>query len=145
MVNAWSLLHSEMNGTMDEDYPIMSKDDDVTIVGGDGDDTISITGSGLVGGADTVSIDWGYGGEDHISFGASSADTLNIGTPIPGAAAPDMIDFSGIAGTQYDDPKYYYTGLEYPDGLYSYYNPDTKPKPNLNLASTQKYQEDKGI
>ena len=68
MVNAWSLLDSELNGTMDEDYPIMSKDDDVTIVGGDGDDTISITGSGLVGGADTVSIDWGYGGEDYITF-----------------------------------------------------------------------------
>ena len=136
MVNAWSLLHSEMNGTMDEDYPIMSKDDDVTIVGGDGDDTISITGSGLVGGADTVSIDWGYGGEDHISFGASSADTLNIGTPIPGAAAPDMIDFSGIAGTQYDDPKYY------ADGVNPY---STKPQPDLKGPSHHKYQEDKGI
>ena len=45
MVNALSLLHSEMNGTMDEDYPIMSKDDDVTIVGGDGDDTITFTAS----------------------------------------------------------------------------------------------------
>ena len=44
MVNAWSLLHSEMNGTMDEDYPIMSKDDDVTIFGGDvDDDTITFT------------------------------------------------------------------------------------------------------
>ena len=138
MVNAWSLLHSEMNGTMDEDYPIMSKDDDVTIVGGDGDDTISITGSGLVGGADTVSIDWGYGGEDHISFGASSADTLNIGTPIPGAAAPDMIDFSGIAGTQYDDPKYYSFGAD------PYPTLSSKPQPNLKYQS-QKYGEDKGI
>ena len=28
MVNAWSLLDSEINGTMDEDYPIMYGPDD---------------------------------------------------------------------------------------------------------------------
>ena len=152
MVNAWSLLHSEMNGTMDEDYPIMSKDDDVTIVGGDGDDTITFTASGLVGGADTVSFDWG-GGEDRISFGTSSSvygeyagyDTLNIGTPIPGAAASDTLnlDFSGIAGTQYDDNKYYVDGYDpYPtlNSSAEYF----KPQPNLKFKS-QKYGEDKGI
>ena len=145
MVNAWSLLHSETNGTMDEDYPIMSKDDDATIVGGDGDDTITFTASGLVGGADTVAFDWGVG-QDHISFGTSSSvygeyagyDTLNIGTPIPGASASDTLnlDFSGIAGTQYDDNKYYADGVNpYP----------TRPQPDLKSGSTQKYQEDKGI
>ena len=50
MVNAWSLLYSEINGTMDEDYPIIKKQedekevdfkDDVTIVGGDFLDKIS--------------------------------------------------------------------------------------------------------
>ena len=108
MVNAWSLLHSEMNGTMDEDYPIMSKDDDVTIVGGD------------------------------------SADTLNIGTPIPGGMGEDTLDFSGIAGTAWDDNKYYADGYDpYPtlgsvDSL-------SKPQPNLKGSSNQKYQEDKGI
>ena len=150
MVNAWSLLHSEMNGTMDEDYPIMSKDDDVTIVGGDGDDTISITGSGLVGGADTVAFDWG-GGQDHISFGTASADTLNIGTPIPGgmgvdtislkgtAYDKDYIDFSGIAGTQYDNNKYYADGYDPYPTLGT-----TKPQPNLKYQQ-HKYGEDKGI
>ena len=35
MVNAWSLLIQKLNGTMDEDYPIMSEnEDDVTILGG---------------------------------------------------------------------------------------------------------------
>ena len=125
MVNAWSLLHSEMNGTMDEDYPIMSKDDDVTIVGGDGDDTISFTASGLVGGADTVSFDWG-GGEDHISFGTSSADTLNIGTPIPGGMGEDTLDFSGIAGTAWDDNKYYADGYD--------------PYPTIGRGSTASYE-----
>ena len=156
MVNAWSLLHSEMNGTMDEDYPIMNKDDDVTIVGGDGDDTITFTASGMVGGADTVSIDWGAG-EDHISFGTASSDTLNIGTPIPGGAGIDTINldfsgiFSGAAGTQYDDNKYYADGYDpYPTlgsgstASYEYGFP-SKPQPNLKGSSNQKYQEDKGI
>ena len=141
MVNAWSLLHSEMNGTMDEDYPIMSKDDDVTIVGGDSADTITLTGmSSAVGGADTVSIDWGYGGEDHISFGTASADTLNIGTPIPGGMGVDTInlDFSGYAGTAYNDNKYYV------DGYDPYPTLSSKPQPNLKYQS-QKYGEDKGI
>ena len=132
MVNAWSLLHSEMNGTMDEDYPIMSKDDDVTIVGGDSDDTITFTGSGVVGGADTVSLDftnmsnqfWGMG-EDHISFDV------------------------GAANTAYDDNKYYVEGYDpYPSlgGVDTLnLNIKTKPKPKLKGHSPQKYQEDKGI
>ena len=147
MVNAWSLLHSEMNDTMDEDYPIMSKDD-VTVVGGGGTDTIEIKGAGdyvpvpflsdSIGAADTVSFwDWG-GGQDHISFGTASADTLNIGTPIPGAASPDTIDFSGYAGTAYDDNKYY------ADGYDPYPTLSSKPQPNLKYQS-QKYGEDKGI
>ena len=126
----------------------MSKDDDVTIFGGDGDDTITFTGmSSAVGGADTVSLDFTnmsnqFWGEDHISLGTASADTLNIGTPIQGAAAPDTIDFSGIAGTQYDDPKYYSFGEDpYPTlgSLDSF-----KPQPNLKYKQ-QKYGEDKGI
>ena len=70
MVNAWSLLWSEINGTMDEDYPIMNKNDDVTIVGGGSSDTITFT-----------------------SDGEGAADTINIGYPIFGSAAPDTIDF----------------------------------------------------
>ena len=137
MVNAWSLLHSEMNGTMDEDYPIMSKDDDVTIVGGDGDDdTITFTASGMVGGADTIPMDWGAGEDhiafDHIAFGTASSDTLNIGTPIPGGMGVDTLnlDFSGIAGTQYDDNKYYVDGYDpYPTLGSSKPQPDLKYKP----------------
>ncbi len=138
MVNAWSLLDSELNGTMDEDYPIMSKNDDVTIVGGDGDDTITFTASGMVGGADTVAFDRGAG-QDRISFGAASADTLNIGTPIPGGMGEDTLDFSGIAGTAWDDNKYYVDGYDPYPTLGS-----LKPKPNLKFKS-QKYGEDKGI
>ena len=142
-----------MNGTMDEDYPIMSKDDDVTIFGGDSDDSITFTGSGLVGGADTVSVDWGAG-EYNIAFGTASADTLNIGTPIPGGMGVDTIslkgtaydknyvdtlDFSGFAHTAYNDNKYYVDGYDPYPTLGS-----TKPQPNLKYQQ-QKYGEDKGI
>ena len=133
MVNAWSLLWSEINGTMDEDYPIMNKNDDVTIVGGGSSDTITFT-----------------------SDGVGAADTINIGSPIFGSASPDTIDFGGshLPGGMGDDHISFvrdegfnvnldYTGLAntaYVD-TFSF----TKPQPNLKDGSNQKYQEDKGI
>ena len=145
---AWWLLDSVINGTLDEDYPIMSKnEDDVVILGGDSDDTITFTSDG-VGAADTVSLDQSWWGEDGFSVtgnpAGSSQDTLNLGyTHLPGGMGEDHISFNldvgagntawdwdpGLAHTHYDDPKYY----------------ATKPKPDLKSGSTQKYQEDKGI
>ena len=143
---AWWLVDSIINGTLDEDYPIMSKDD-VTILGGDGDDTISlksseeatadyITFTGMnsaVAAADTISLDQSWWDEDGFSVtgnpGAAGSDTIHLGpTRLPGGMGEDHISFSGVAGTQYDDPKYY----------------ATKPQPDLTFK-TQKYQEDKGI
>ena len=122
---AWWLLYEELYGDMDKEYPIMTKEkDDVTILGGDGNDTIEIKGAGdyvsadfptgNLYAADTISLD--FGGDDLISFG--DAD-------------------SGIGNTAYDDPKYYVPGT-YPDPF------DSKPRPNLKYQS-QKYGEDKGI
>ena len=134
MVNAWSLLDSVINGTLDEDYPIMSKDD-VTILGSD-NDTVTFTVP-----------------EDAVG----AADTINLGSVLPGGMGEDHISFSGLAGTQYDDPKYYAFGDDpYPtigavhggdvDDVYKFHFPGTeKPKPNLKNGSNQKYQEDKGI
>ena len=150
MVNAWSLLGSELNGTMDEDYPIMSKDD-VTIVGGGGTDTIEIKGVGAYG--DYIPVPFSsdsIGAADTISFSfdTNSSDTLNIGTHLPGGAGEDHLVFNtGYAGTAYayDDPndsKYYAFGDDpYPTvGSVDSF----KPQPNLNYKS-QKYEEDKGI
>ena len=82
-----------------------------------GDDTITFTGvDSSVAAADTVSFTgsrlWGGMGEDHISFG-------------------------GLAGTHYDDPKYY-AGV---DSL----SFNTKPQPDLKGPGHRKYQEDKGL
>ena len=150
MVNAWSLLWEELNGTMDETYPIKKEDgmttgirSDVTVLGGEdksphwydwdrngrtdnpfdtlnigypvssaSSDTITFTGMHTaIGGADTVSIDWGYAGNDHISFN--------------------------------DDPYPTVSGV---DDVYKYHYPgtDTKPEPNLQYKS-QKYEEEAGI
>ena len=150
---AWWLLDSVINGTLDEDYPIMSKDDDVVILGGDGKDTISlkssedatadyITFTGLnnaVAAADTISLDYSWWDDDGFSItgnpGDTGSDTINLGyTHLPGGMGTDHISFDvGAGNTAYDDPKYYsWEDIE-------------KPKPDLNSGSTQKYQEDKGI
>ena len=179
MVNAWSLLYEELNGTMDETYPIKRKgkmtdknEDDVVILGGESSDTITFTSDG-VGAADTISLDLGEIGNDVITFGVeNSSDTLNIGTHLPGGMGSDHIDFSGFAGTAYDDNQYYVDGYDpYPtyvdtmspvqsdlDEVYKFEFESTrteketaewerieKPKPNLKNGSTQKYEEDKGI
>ena len=135
MVNAWSLLWSEINGTMDEDYPIMNKNDDVTIVGGGSSDTITFTSDG-VGAADTINI--GY-----PIFGSAAPDTIDFGgSHVRGGMGEDHISFTGYAGTAYDDPKYYASAVDFAvDSMGS----STKPKPNLKGSSHQKYQEDKGI
>ena len=137
MVNAWSLLWSEINGTMDEDYPIMNKNDDITIVGGGSSDTITFTGmSTAIGAADTINI-------GSPIFGSASPDTIDFGgSHVRGGMGDDHIsfnvdlDYTGLANTAYDDNKYY------ADGVNPY---ATKPKPDLTDGSTQKYQEDKGI
>ena len=108
MVNAWSLLWSEINGTMDEDYPIMNKNDDITIVGGGSSDTITFTGmSTAIGAADTINI-------GSPIFGSASPDTIDFGgSHVRGGMGDDHIsfnvdlDYTGLANTAYDEPKYY--------------------------------------
>ena len=88
MVNAWSLLYSQMNGTMDEDYPIIKKQedekevdfkDDVTIVGGDFLDKISAElPEDNYYAADTVPFDYSHFYGDTFLTGSSSADTISF-------------------------------------------------------------------
>ena len=128
MVNAWSLLYSEMNGTMDEDYPIMSKDDTLNVnvpIGTASPDTIHIDTSDLVGAADTVTIGSGIlggMGSDHIDFGGD-LDFSSVTSNYPYTFGDDTF----LAGSLGE-------GAE-----------QDKPKPNLKNGSTHKYQEDKGI
>ena len=143
MVNAWSLLYEEINGTMDETYPIkkegkMSNNDNVNVTIGNtasDDGTIDFTSDVSFGDADTLNIGYPISGSaspDTITFtsNAQAADTVDFGgSHLLGGMGEDHISLSGYAGTAYDDPKYY----------------ATKPKPDLKSGSTHKYQEDKGI
>ena len=129
------------NPVIDHNY--LSKDDDVTIVGGGGKDTISfksseeatadyITFTGLnsaVAAADTISLDQSWWADDGFSVTGNPAgagkDTLNLGpTRLPGGMGEDHISI----------------GL---DDVYKHHFP-AKPQPELKYKS-QKYQEDKGI
>ena len=127
MVNAWSLLDSVINGTLDEDYPIMSKDD-VTILGSD-NDTVTFTVP-----------------EDAVG----AADTINLGSVLPGGMGNDHISFGvGAGNTAYDyasaaDFGDYYPTIGSVDDVYSHHFP-AKPQPDLTSEATQKYGEDKGI
>ena len=135
---AWWLAYEELYGDMDKEYPIMSEKfkDDVTILGGE--ETVSAdrsqTGNFLA--ADTVSLDF-----DSLTFSGEGKD---------------HIDFSGFAGTAYDDPKYFaydfgddpYPTVGSVDDVYKFHFPGTettKPQPDLTSEATQKYGEDKGI
>jgi len=142
MVNAWSLLYEELNGTMDETYPIkkegkMSNNDNVNVTIGNtaSDGSIDFTSDVSLGDADTLNIGYPISGSaspDTITFSstAQAADTVDFGgSHLLGGMGEDHISFSGYGNTAYDDPKYY----------------ATKPKPDLKSGATHKYQEDKGI
>ena len=75
MINAWSLLYEELNGTMDETYPI--KEDKMT---SKNEDDVITFGSDGIGAADTISID-------------NSATRVAVGT-MDGIVR--LYDFSGI-------------------------------------------------
>ena len=174
MVNAWSLLYEELNGTMDETYPI--KEDvmtgirsDVVVLGGEEkskywydydrngnkDDPFESTDSDQsFWEEDGFSITGNpTGGADTISFTSGSytygaADTVAFtGSHLFGGMGEDHISFTGSAGTAYDKNEYYAAGYDpYPTlGGVDSLSFDKKPKPDLKGASVRKYQEDKSM
>ena len=149
MVNAWSLLHSEMNGTMDEDYPIMNQKDDDYYVSADR----SQTGNFLA--AESVDLDFNLNYADDVIFtGINTASST---------AAPfwysDGGAYDNYVGSLYGEDHISIRTDGYPGSIEAasaYPGHDTisfgesewerieKPQPNLKYKS-QKYQEDKGI
>ena len=156
---AWWLAYEELYGDMDKEYPIMKKNDDVTVLGGDEDVVTFAVPEDAVGAADTISLDFSV-----------DTDTLNFGTPLPGGMGEDHISFGlGAGQTVYNVPDpdggvntpegYKFADDPYPtigsvDPVYAHHFPgtdtlnlniDTKPQPDLTSEQTQKYGEDKGI
>ena len=101
---AWWLVDSILNGTLDEDYPIMSKkNDDVVVLGGESSDTITFTSDGI-GAADTVSfesLDQSFWEEDGFSITGNpnaSPDTISFRTD----GYPANVKDSSLYGAAYD-------------------------------------------
>ena len=164
MVNAWSLLGAYLDGTLEEECPIMNKDD-VTILGGESEDRVSAElPENNHYAAESVSLEI-TGGEDALSFTSGydwDDDGFSVvGNPSPLSAGYDTISFrtDGYPGSIEDVNAY--VGSRVPGGLgndhislgvgagnTAYDDPKyyaTKPKPDLKSGSTQKYQEDEGI
>ena len=86
MVNAWSLLYEELNGTMDEVYPVMT---DNTITPQESDEYDPIVGSGntatyTVSDADGVGADYlnfDMGNIGNITINTDEIDQLDITLP----------------------------------------------------------------
>ena len=150
MINSWSLLYEELNGTMDKTYPIKEdamtdKNDEITITGGDNiitpiesDEWDPIVSTGNTTDTFTFTTDVPYAVDpstcssfdddmfasmDGVTLptGNVDTDTINLGTHLPGGAGEDHIYINtGYSGTQFDDPKYYASSLDLTSGIDTY-------------------------
>ena len=155
MVNAWSLAYDVLNGTLDEEYPIMTKKNEnyddfenpnpeqynftsskVTEAKSDKDwqdfwkdDGYSITGN--PGPYDYYGEKGAFSFASTPKFGNASPDTIRItASRLPGAMGEDHI--------RIDPPK------SEVDDVYAYHYPP-KPPVNLSDGSSRKYKEDESI
>ena len=157
MINAWSLLYEELNGTMDKTYPIkedVMTDDKIEIntgIGGtaiynvpdpDGEDNRitslesdeydPIVGSGNTASAYASEFNIDLSGIEGISL--NTAATLDFEMPIAGGLGEDYITI----------PTPDFTYGDQVDTLVDSMGNVSKPQPDLKYKS-QKYQEDRGI
>ena len=123
MVNAWTLAASVLNGTLDEDYPIMfGPDDEENYVKGKKENP----------GKSDYYFDYDRNGDMPNPFNTFSDNDDQIAHHIPGGLCEDHISFSVSDGGVDDVYAYHYPGT------------DSKPEPNLDFKA-QKYEEEKGI
>ena len=137
MVNAWSLAYDVLNGTLDENFPIMTKDNEQKVPGRDVSDIA-------------------YGGlypEHSACYYQPQAEVLNISLNSDVKDTfTDSFDhmMEGMESGGFDDTPWVY---ESPDGGKTVTRRKQgslekevveKPEPNLEYKS-QKYEEDAGI
>ena len=153
MINAWSLLYEELNGTMDKTYPIENNElngDKIEINTGTGNTIFNVPDSVLddiafpsgTADDDVLTIDGG----DSLDFGdyptaftafADNDDSIahHIDLGIGSTASVDTLnlDFSGIEGINLSSA--------YSDDTISF---DT-PTPGIESNNPRKYKEDEAI
>jgi len=151
MINAWSLLYEELNGTMAKTYPI--KDDSmspckldtkITSLESDEYDPIITVGSGNTASAYASEFNIDLSGINSISL---NTDEIDFGTPFAGGMSEDCITFGSTVtdSAPYTIPVPDAFGYnDQVDTLVDSMGDVSKPQPDLKYKS-QKYQEDKGI
>ena len=163
MINAWSLLYDELNGTMDKTYPIKNTEveENINITTGTGN-TAVVNVPDPDGGINTsqgyklvddevLTIDGGDAlrFDDYPTSFSTFADNddsiahhIGLNTSYSDTF---NIDVSGINSYSVD-PSTLNIGIPIAGGIGEdhIYLGDTKPEPNLDFKS-QKYEEDKGI
>jgi len=157
MINAWSLLWEEINGTMDETYPI--KENGMSGISTDGNEGKSKywfdydrNDPDAENPFDTLNLNFtSETGSDSINLNFSSiagADTVAIsGVTEYGGVGEDHIYLSGGGNTAYDElsmDNYFADG--YNPILPEYdWEVNQKPRPDFEGSSFRKYQEDKSM
>ena len=134
MINAWSLLYEELNGTMDKTYPIENNE-----LNGDKIEINTGTGNTIFNVPDSVL--------DDIAFPSGTADDDVL--TIDGGDSLDFGDYptAFTAFADNDDSIAHHIDLKYEElNLNIGANSPTPEKPQANLDfKTQKYEEDKTI
>ena len=131
MINAWSLLYEELNGTMDKTYPIENNElnnENINITTGTGDTVYNVPNDVQV---DEVDL------STPITLGGVDEDVLNI-------TGGDFInfDYSGIGNTAYVDTL----DLDFSGyGGSTFTMDDVAPTPGIEKDCTRKYKEDESI
>ena len=125
MVNAWSLLYDELNGTMDENFPVKNTepDDDIVISTGS-TDSVDFSTVELPDGM-SINQDYIAGEIDYSVYGDTwpHSETLNIKMP--------------------DDYPQEFTTLSDNDDAIAHHV--TTPTPGIQKDCTRKYKEDESI
>ena len=162
MINSWSLLYDELNGTMDKTYPIKNNelnDDNIEINTGSGDTVYNVPDDVEIDEdiPEVVTVGSGVkGGTDEDVLNITGGDTINF-DDYPGSftafadnddSIAHHIDL-GIGSTEnVDTLNLDFSGIEGID-LSSAYCDDTisfdAPKPGIETDNPRKYKEDESI
>ena len=116
MINSWSLLYDELNGTMDKTYPIKNTELN--------DDNIEInTGSG-----DTV-----YNVPDDVEIDEDIPEVVTVGSGVKGGTDEDVLNITGGDTLNFDD---------YPTGFTAFADNDDSIAHHIDLGigSTASYE-----
>ena len=154
MINSWSLLYDELNGTMDKTYPIKNtelNDDNIEINTGSGDTVYNVPDDVEIDEdiPEVVTVGSGVkGGTDEDVLNITGGDTLNFDDyPSAFTAFADNDDSIahhidlGIGNTAYVDTLNLDFSSCYGDDIISF---DT-PTPGIESNNPRKYKEDESI